>query len=228
MKRNKSQSFADYLTPEIIIQLYKSGIFFMAKDRKDKNVILVDPERRALLPIKNIFYSKSLIRFCKKRPFEITINKSFADVIFNCATIGRTDTWINHLIEKKFIELNKMGFAHSVECWKNNKLVGGIYGISLGSCFFAESMFSKVSNASKFALITLVSRLWKLEYTILDVQFINEHLKQFGVFEISQKKFKQKLSKALEKPKKFDSNCYLERNSFDLLLDFLQDINTKS
>ncbi len=225
---NRILNFSNHLTPEIIIQLYRNGIFLMAKARSDENVILVEPERRALLPITDFYCPKSLIRFCKKNPFEITMNKSFDEVLINCATVGRKESWINNYIQERFIELHKMGYAHSIECWKEQKLVGGIYGISLGSCFFAESMFSKISNASKFALINLVSRLWKLDYSILDVQFINDHLKQFGVFEISRKEFKHKLFCALKTSKKFDTDFYLETDPFSVVLEFLQAINIKS
>ena len=167
---NEIENISENFSSDIIIELYKLGIFLMAKNRFDKQLYFVDPNKRALLPIGNFKYSKSIIRLCKRRPFEISINKSFKEVIFNCATVNRQETWINSLIEKKFCELHEKGYAHSIECWKEGKLVGGIYGVALGSCFFAESMFSKVSNASKFALITLISRLWYLDYKILDVQ----------------------------------------------------------
>ena len=128
------------------------------------------------------------------KPFTVTINKCFQNVIKLCATVNREETWINKIIEKKFVELHKMGYVHSIESWYEKKLVGGIYGVSLGSCFFAESMFSKRSNASKFALINLVSRLNLLGYNLLDVQFVNPHLKQFGVYELSRGYFKKLLN----------------------------------
>ena len=118
-----------------------------------------------------------------------------------------------------------MGYAHSLECWYDHKLVGGIYGVAIGSCFFAESMFSKVSNASKFALINLISRLWYLDYKILDVQFVNNHLKQFGVFELSKNKFKNKLNTLVKNKKNFS---YLEKDPFKVVSDFLHDISDKS
>ena len=148
----------------------------MAESRSDTKIVFIDPEYRALIPIRKFRASKSLIRLAKKRPFTITLNKAFANVIRSCAIINRTETWINEEIENTFISLNKMKYAHSVECWQKNKLVGGIYGMALGGVFFAESMFSCVSNGSKIALVNLVARLWETGFQILDVQFLNEHL----------------------------------------------------
>ena len=217
----------DYLSPEIIIELYKSGIFLMAKKRADKNIFFINPEKRALLPIKNFHCSKSFIRFSKKKPFEVTINKSFKKVVRHCAIINRPETWINKLIETKLLQLHDKGYAHSIECWKKNQLVGGLYGLAIGGCFFAESMFSKTSNAGKFALLNLVSRLDMLGYTMLDVQFVNNHLKQFGVFEITRNSFLKQLKKSLKKKICFQSSDQFE-DPFSCVLRFLQSINTRS
>ncbi len=218
----------DYLTPESILKLYKSGIFLMARKRNEENIFFVNPEKRALLPIKKFHCSKSFVRFCKKKPFTVTINKCFQDVIKLCATVNRDETWINKIIEKKFVELHKMGYVHSIESWYEKKLVGGIYGVSLGSCFFAESMFSKRSNASKFALINLVSRLNLLGYNLLDVQFVNPHLKQFGVYELSRGYFKKLLNDALAVDIDFHSLSDKDDDLFKNVLDFLQEIRTTS
>ena len=174
------------------------GLFPMSDSRKAKKVFFVDPKIRAVIPISNFRISKSLLRLVKKKPFEITLNKAFPNVIESCATINRTETWINKEIEALFICLNKKKYAHSVECWQNNKLVGGIYGIAIGGVFFAESMFSKVSNGSKIALLNLVARLWKTGFKILDVQFLNDHLLQFGAHEISRSEFQTNLQKAIQ------------------------------
>ena len=218
----------DYLTPESILKLYKSGIFLMARKRNEENIFFVNPEKRALLPIKKFHCSKSFVRFCKKKPFKVTINKCFQNVIKLCATVNREETWINKIIEKKFVELHKMGYVHSIESWYEKKLVGGIYGVSLGSCFFAESMFSKRSNASKFALINLVSRLNLLGYNLLDVQFVNPHLKQFGVYELSRGYFKKLLNDALAVDIDFHSLSDKDDDLFKNVLDFLQEIRTTS
>ena len=223
----KLKDISKNLSPEIIIQLYKLGVFLMAKNRFDKELYFIDPEKRALLPIGNFKYPKSLIRFCKKNPFEITVNKSFKEVIFNCATVNRSETWINKLIETKLLQLHYKGYAHSIECWKKNQLVGGLYGLAIGGCFFAESMFSKVSNGSKFALLNLVSRLDMLGYTMLDVQFVNNHLKQFGAFEITRSSFQKQLRKSLKKKICFQSSEEFE-DPFSCVLRFLQSINTRS
>ena len=226
MKKNFNNS--DYLSSETIIELYKNGIFIMAEKRDDKNIFFLNPPKRALLPIKNFHCPKSLLRFSKKKPFEVTINKSFKEVVTFCAITNRTETWINKLIERKFLQLHNKGYAHSIECWDKNELVGGIYGLALGGCFFAESMFSKTSNAGKFALLNLVSRLHMLRYTLLDVQFVNDHLKQFGVFEISRSAFKNKLKNSLKKNINFQSLGVFEEDPFSCVLRFLQSISTKS
>ena len=218
----------DYISPEIILELYKSGIFLMGKERNDQNIYFVNPEKRALLPIKKFHCSKSFVRFCRKKPFQMTIDKCFQNVIRSCATVNREDTWINKIIEKKFIELHKMGYAHSIETWQEKELVGGIYGVSIGSCFFAESMFSKKSNASKFALINLVSRLNLLGYNLLDVQFVNPHLKQFGVYELTRNKFKELLNHALTININFHSLSFKDEDLFENVIDFLQEISIKS
>ena len=216
------------LNSELIIQIYKLGIFPMAKNRFDSKIYFVNPKKRALLPIKNFHVSKSFSRFIKKKPFYITINTNFKKVINKCATENRSDTWINKTIEKQFNNLHEIGVAHSIECWKNNEIVGGIYGIALGGCFFAESMFSSVSNASKFALINLVARLYFLKYSILDIQFINDHLKQFGAFEITQDLFKKRISRYIDHNIDFQSLSVKDEDLFDNVLSFLQEINETS
>ena len=198
------------------------GIFPMANSRKDKQIVFIDPEYRALMPIDKFKASKSLIRLAKKRPFEITMNKAFADVIRSCATVNRNETWINQEIENLFIALNKMKYAHSIECWQKKKLVGGIYGVALGGVFFAESMFSSVSNGSKIALINLVAILWQSGFKMLDIQFLNDHLIQFGSYEITKARFKQKLEKAIQLNVNFYSLASTDDDFFDCLSTFLQ------
>ena len=198
------------------------GYFPMAESRKNKNLIFIEPEYRALIPIEKFHVSKSLSRFVKKKPFNITMNQAFSLVIKNCATVNRDDSWINFEIEKLFITLNEMKYAHSVECWDNNKLVGGIYGIALGGVFFAESMFSCVTNGSKVALINLVARLWKTGFKILDVQFLNDHLVQFGAYEVEKNIFKKDLKKVINIENKFYSLPSKDDDFFETLSTFLQ------
>ena len=220
--------FHENLSSELIIQIYKLGIFPMAKNRFDSKIYFVNPKKRALLPIRDFYVSKSFSRFIRKKPFYITVNADFKKVINKCATENRSDTWINKTIENQFNKLNKIGVAHSIECWKNDEIVGGIYGIALGGCFFAESMFSSASNASKFALINLVARLYYLKYSILDVQFINDHLKQFGAFEITQDVFKKKLSECINHNIDFQSLSVKDEDLFDNVLSFLHLIKETS
>ena len=220
--------FHENLNSELIIQIYKLGIFPMAKNRFDNKIYFVNPKKRALLPIKDFHVSKSFSRFIKKKPFYITVNRNFKKVINKCATQNRTDTWINKTIENQFYNLHKIGVAHSIECWKDNEIVGGIYGIALGGCFFAESMFSSISNASKFALINLVARLYFLKYSILDIQFINDHLIQFGAFEITQNLFKEKLSMCINQNINFQSLSIKDEDLFENVLSYLQEIKETS
>ena len=220
--------FHNNLNSELIIQIYKLGIFPMAKNRFDSKIYFVNPKKRALLPIRDFHVSKSFSRFIKKKPFYITINTNFKKVINKCATENRSDTWINKTIENQFYDLHKIGIAHSIECWENNQIVGGIYGVALGGCFFAESMFSSASNASKFALINLVARLYFLKYSILDIQFMNDHLKQFGAFEINQDLFKRKISKYIDHNIDFQSLSVKDEDLFDNVLSFLQEIKETS
>ena len=198
------------------------GYFPMAESRKNKNLIFIEPEYRALIPIEKFHISKSLSRFAKQKPFNITMNQAFSLVIKNCATVNRDDSWINFEIEKLFIALNEMKYAHSVECWDNHKLVGGIYGIALGGVFFAESMFSCVTNGSKVALINLVARLWKTGFKILDVQFLNDHLVQFGAYEVEKNIFKKDLKKVINIENKFYSLPSKDDDFFETLSTFLQ------
>ena len=197
------------------------GYFPMAESRKDKNLIFINPEYRALIPIEKFHISKNLSRLVKKKPFTITMNQAFSSVIKNCATLNRDDTWINLEIEKLFISLNKMKYAHSVECWENQKLVGGIYGLAIGGIFFAESMFSCVPNGSKVALLNLVARLWKTGFKMLDVQFLNDHLIQFGAYEVEKAIFQKDLKKVIRVENQFDSSPSTDYHFFESSLMFL-------
>ncbi len=210
------------ITSDQLIKAYKLGMFPMSESRTNKKIFFVDPELRAIIPIFNFHISKSLLRIIKKKPFKITMNEAFPDVIKSCATINRTETWINKEIEDLFISLHKNKYAHSVECWQKNKLIGGIYGLAIGGVFFAESMFSSVSNGSKIALLNLVARLWKTGFKILDVQFLNDHLLQFGAYEISKSEFQINLQKAIQLEVDILS-CGLSDEDFsDCLSTFLQ------
>ena len=198
------------------------GMFPMSDSRANKKFFFVDPKCRAVIPIFNFHISKSFLRFIKKKPFKISMNEAFENVIKSCATFNRNETWINNEIETLFISLHKMKYAHSVECWQNNTLVGGIYGLAIGGVFFAESMFSSVPNGSKVALLNLVARLWKTGFKVLDVQFLNEHLLQFGAYEISKSEFQNKLDKTVHLDVDILSFGKTDDDFSDCLSTFLQ------
>ncbi len=158
------------------------------------------PEMRGQLSITDIHIPRRLLETVKKAPFEIRINADFEAVLRGCAepTPKRPETWINASIFKVFCDLHERGHAHSVECWEDDKLVGGIYGLAIGGAFFGESMFSRMRDASKIALLHMVARLWKGGFTLLDTQFVNEHLKQFGAYELPHDDYKKYLEAAVK------------------------------
>ena len=182
-------------TPEMMLHAYAQGVFPMAENATDTHYNFYRPERRGQLSIPDLHIPKRLLRTLKTAPYDIKINTDFTGVIDGCAATkqGRESTWINPIIRNIFIELHTLGHAHSVECWKDNVLVGGLYGLSLGAVFCGESMFSTADDASKIALIHLCARLHKGGFSILDTQFTNEHLEQFGIYEIPQEEYEEKI-----------------------------------
>jgi leucyl/phenylalanyl-tRNA--protein transferase len=190
------------LTPEIILQAYRAGIFPMAPSRDSAEIGWYDPHERGILPIAGLHVPKKLRRTIKKQPYRITFDRAFEDVMRGCADV-RPDTWINDEIIALYTALHKQGHAHSVEAWHEGKLVGGVYGIAMGGAFFGESMFSTATDASKIALVYLVARLWRQGFELFDTQFINEHIKQFGVYEIPRREYHRRLKKALAKEVSF-------------------------
>jgi leucyl/phenylalanyl-tRNA---protein transferase len=188
------------LTPELLLEAYRQGLFPMAYNSGSPYIHWICPELRGQLSITEIHIPHRLEGALKHPPFEITINKDFEGVIEGCGepTEKRPETWINEPIRKVFIDLHRRGYAHSLECWDNGKLVGGIYGLAIGAAFFGESMFSRETNASKIALINLTARLWKGGFTMLDTQFVNDHLKQFGVYELPHDDYKKILQVAIK------------------------------
>ena len=182
-----------------LLDCYARGVFPMADARDDERVFLIDPERRGIIPLDRLHVSKRLARTVRAEPYEIRIDTAFHEVVLACAASGpgRTETWINHVIENLYLELFDLGFAHSVECWKDGVLVGGLYGVSLHGAFFGESMFSRARDASKVALVHLAARLIVGGYRLLDAQFMTEHLSQFGAQEISRTDYHRKLGFAM-------------------------------
>lgn len=188
-----------------VIEAYKQGMFPMAETYSSKEIYWIEPKKRGVFLFNNIKIPKKFKKFLKKNNFQIAIDNNFAQVINNCAKLNnsRKDTWINSTIKKIYIEMHNNGLAHSVECYLNKELVGGLYGIKIGRIFFGESMFSFVSNASKVTLVHLLERLKIGGFKILDTQFINEHLKQFGAIEVSNKEFKSIIEKNINKEANF-------------------------
>lgn len=188
------------LTPELLLGAYEHGLFPMAENRHAEGVVWMNPKVRGIIPLDGFNVPRKLKKVIGE--FEITADKCFADVI-RLAADSRSSTWINDEIIDAYIGLHKIGHAHSVEAWKDGKLVGGLYGVSIGAAFFGESMFSLESGASKVALVHLVDRLKAGGYLLLDTQFVNEHLKQFGVIEIPREVYMEKLKVALQKEASF-------------------------
>jgi len=188
------------ITAEQLLQAYAHGYFPMAESRDSEELLWFDPKKRGIIPLDGFHIPKSLAKFIRHSHYRISVDTAFPEVIQACALTPRSHeqgTWINPLIEKLYTELWAYGFAHSVECWDGDTLIGGLYGISLGAAFFGESMFSRQPNASRMSLVYLVRILREAHYQLLDTQYVNEHLKQFGVIEIARKDYLAKLEYAL-------------------------------
>ncbi|MBY5644168.1 leucyl/phenylalanyl-tRNA--protein transferase [Rhizobium leguminosarum] len=190
------------ITPDILLRAYSIGLFPMAESADDPEIFWVEPELRGVLPLDHFHVSKSLAKAVRKKPFEIRFDYAFDQVIAACAeeTSGRPSTWINRTIRSLYSTLFDMGHAHTVEAWEGNELVGGLYGVSLGSAFFGESMFSRRTDASKICLVHLVDRLRERGFTLLDTQFTTEHLKTFGAIDVPKAGYAAMLAAAMESP----------------------------
>ena len=197
----------------------------MAEKLSSEVVNIYQPKKRFLIPINNFHIPKKLFKLFKKNNFDFKINEDFETVILKCQLSKRKDngTWINKTIIDTYINLHKEKIAHSVECYDQNKLIGGLYGVHIGGCFFGESMFNDVTNTSKFCLLYLIAILKKNLFYILDSQFYNEHLVQFGGFEIKNDGYLKKLEKSLN----YDRNFIFVQN-FQEVLSLLQPSNHKS
>lgn len=184
---------------EDLIDCYRQGVFPMAEARKDEEIFLVDPARRGVVPLKGFHVPSRLARTVRQEPFDVRVDTAFAEVVAACAepAPGRTETWISGPIERLYGELFRRGLCHTIECWKDETLVGGLYGVAIGGAFFGESMFSRARDASKVALVHLVGRLIAGGYRLLDAQFLTDHLTQFGTEEISRAEYQRRLRKAL-------------------------------
>ncbi len=177
----------------------------MAETSDDPTLYWVDPDMRGILPLDSFHLPKKLRRIIRREDFRVTCDQAFEDVMRLCAepTEDRPDTWINEEIVRLYSDLFAINCAHSIECWNGTDLVGGLYGVSLGSAFFGESMFSRQTNASKVALAHLVARLRAGGYSLLDTQFVTNHLARFGVIEIPRRNYLKMLGDAMERRASF-------------------------
>jgi leucyl/phenylalanyl-tRNA--protein transferase len=185
-----------------VLRAYRHGLFPMAEGRAGDKLFWLDPIKRGILPLDGFHLPRRLLRTALSDLYTVTADRNFAGTIAGCATPvpDRADTWINPQIERLFTELFRMGYAHSIETWQGDTLVGGLYGVALGGVFFGESMFSFARDASKVALVHLVARLRLGDFRLLDTQFVTSHLAQFGAAEIPRDIYKQLLADAVDHP----------------------------
>ncbi len=207
------------ITAETLLRAYAAGVFPMAETRDAKDLFWVDPEERGIFPLDNIHISHSLRKTLRQNKFNVTCDTCFDKVMEKCAesTPERPDTWMNEDVFRLYNELFQIGCAHSVECWQEGELVGGLYGVSLGAAFFGESMFSRRSNASKVALVHLVARLRLSGYLLLDSQFITDHLASLGAIEVPRRTYHLMLDEALQIP---SVSFYCDPTASELFSEF--------
>jgi leucyl/phenylalanyl-tRNA---protein transferase len=193
------------ITPEVLLKAYACGIFPMAEAADDPALYWIEPERRGILPLDRLHVPARLARTIRQGVFDVRVDTAFEAVIDGCGAVrpDRQTTWINDKIRALCGQLFKMGYCHTVETWREGRLVGGLYGVSLGGAFFGESMFSTERDASKVALTYLAARLIHGGYTLLDCQFVTDHLRQFGTVEINRAEFHEHLERALARPGQF-------------------------
>ncbi len=189
------------ITPDTLLRAYAQGIFPMAEGRDDPAIHWVDPRRRGILPLDGFHLSRSLARRMRRGGFTLTTDQAFASVVTACA--DRPETWISHRIQALYQALHARGHAHSIEVWQNGHLVGGVYGVVLGAAFFGESMFSRVTDASKIALAHAVQVLRAGGFQLFDTQFLTPHLASLGGLEIPRARYQHLLAQALARPARF-------------------------
>ena len=197
----------------------------MAENFDSEFINLYQPKKRFIIPIDNFHVPKKLFKLFRKNTYTFKINNNFKNVISKCQLANRKDngTWINNIILDSYLNLHYEKIAHSVECYDQNQLIGGLYGVHIGGCFFGESMFSELSNTSKFCLLYLIAILKKNSFSILDSQFYNEHLIQFGAFEIENKIYLEKLTVSIN-----DNRAFTFIENFQEVLSLLQPKSHKS
>ena len=195
------------ITPQVLLKAYSVGVFPMAESADDPSLYWVEPEERGIIPLNDFHISHSLKKSVRHAGFEIRVDTAFDAVIAHCAEVSssRPETWINTRIRKLYSQLHKMGCAHCVETWRGDKLLGGLYGVRIGAAFFGESMFSRDTDASKVALVHLVARLNYGKFRLLDSQFQNDHLKQFGCTTLAKLDYRLLLEEAIDADADFQS-----------------------
>src|SRR5580692_970098 len=188
-----------YVSPALLLNAYRSGVFPMAESADDPGLFWVDPERRGILPLDAFHVPRRLRRVVLQDRFEVRVDSDFAGTLASCAeaTENRPSTWINTEITRLYTALHERDAAHSVECWQDGAMVGGLYGVSIGGAFFGESMFSRVADASKVALVHLVALMRAGHFRLLDLQFVTPHLAQFGAVEVPRAQYRRLLADAL-------------------------------
>ncbi|NGX97197.1 MAG: leucyl/phenylalanyl-tRNA--protein transferase [Candidatus Afipia apatlaquensis] len=187
------------ITPSVLLRAYACGIFPMSESADDPTIFWVEPEKRGLIPLDGFRVTSRLARTVRSDVFRVTVNAAFKQTIAGCAAPqpGRDDTWINGRIRDLYTSLHEIGHCHSVEAWQGDRLVGGLYGVSLGRAFFGESMFHIERDASKVALVHLVARLIAGGFVLLDTQFVTDHLRTFGAVEVPRRRYRTMLDDAV-------------------------------
>ena len=213
------------ITPQVLLKAYACGIFPMAESADDPSLYWIEPQNRGVLPLDGVHVPRRLRKTCRSGLYEVRINSDFDGVITGCAASrpGRRSTWINPRIRQLYGALFRQGHCHTVETYLDGRLVGGLYGVSLGSAFFGESMFSTERDASKVALVYLIARLVHGRFTLLDTQFVTEHLRQFGTVELGKEAFMAELEPAVAG--KADFLALPEYTSADKMLAVIADAN---
>ncbi len=189
------------ITADVLLLAYQRGIFPMAESAADPQLHWIEPPARGILPLDRVYVPRRLARTVRQATFDVRVDTDFAGVIAGCAEskAGRKSTWINNRIVALYGELFERGYCHTVEVWRDGQLAGGLYGVAIGGAFFGESMFSRMRDASKVALVHLVARLIHGGFTLLDTQFVTDHLSQFGTIEVKKRLFQAQLANALER-----------------------------
>ena len=191
------------LTPELVLRAYGAGVFPMADGAESEDIYWVDPRKRGILPLNGFHLSRSLRKRLLRFDYRVRVDTAFDEVLDICAE--RPETWINATIRELFQQLHRMGYAHSVEVWMDDGLVGGLYGLQLGAAFFGESMFSRQRDGSKIALAWLVARLKQGNFTLLDTQFTTDHLESMGARAVPRAHYLDLLDRALNRRGNFYS-----------------------